>query len=457
MNNHNPSLSQMGLDARRALQEGRFSEALSLFEQVSSAHHCFETLHTMLALAALQCGEYHKVLPAIKRELSAYPESPSARALLEDIDKDCARNPLLQRPLSEGQRILLAGLPPDSSGTGRFLEALIPVALERGFSLVHPILGGRFGFGEKVRLSGIRNSELLILHPQTIGWPLVAHLLEAGNRVSMYVLDNSFFCIRSYNYREDSVNECLDCVGDLSRCHHSCQPFPAGVSKCETLQSMKSLQDHAARMNFFCQSEVQRRLVLKHFGSVASAHVVGMKTAELVSLVTQPAFDIVYHAEELAAKGFWYTIELAQNVPELRILIPSSREAIERTFGAHGWPTNVIFRALRWESGLAEAVRRCGLVLCPSLWSAAVEGALLKSLYENGSVAVVESEFGFSSEMPPEIVLTLSRSPSMAATQLREYWPTLRRARGQRWTTQYLNSVQLEKMFDVLDQSRGDI
>jgi hypothetical protein len=437
------------------LKQNQFLSALTAFERAAEMGPPLENLQLLIAFSAAHAGVFEKVLPSLEKERTTFPQSQATHSFLSDIEADCSRNACFKSEFSEGGRYLLAGLSPDSSGTGRFLEALLPIAEGRGYRKIHPNMGGRFGLAERIRLSGISGSSLLLLHPQTIGWPLVRTLLRNRNRVGMYVLDNSFFCVRSYNYREGNLGECLDCVGNLSRCHASCEPFPSGAAKQETLGSMQALLEHSPHLTFFCQSEAQKKLILAHFGAQTEAHVVGMKTAELVSLVGTPPFDVVYHAEEHPAKGFWYTIELARRLPELRFLVPSAREDLEKRLGRQDWPSNITFKAMRWESGLDREVRRARMVLCPSLWSAAIEGAVLKSLHENGNVALVGSEFGFSSELPSDLVLHLATEAEHGAAQLREALALpSRSAKAKSWGAQYLSSVRLEHIFDILDSKQ---
>jgi len=451
-----PSREEVIAKGQLMLQQREFESALSKFEEALAMGPPLENLGILLAFSAAQAGAYEKVMPAIRREQASFPHSPAVSSFLTDINTDCSRNEQFKLEFSPGGNYVLAGLSPDGSGTGRFLEALLPLADARGYRRIHPTLGGRFGVAERIKISELSDSNILLLHPQTIGWSLVSRLMKAGNRISFYVLDNSFFCIRSYNHRKGLSGECLDCVGNLTRCHSSCEPFPQGASKSETLSTMQVLKDNSSNVTFFCQSEAQRRLVIAHFGSATQAHVVGMKTTELVSLAGKRRFDVVYHAEELAAKGFWYTIELARRLPEISFLIPTAREELERKFGVQQWPTNITFSHLRWESGLEQEVGRCRMVLCPSLWSAAIEGAVLKSLSDNGNVAVVKSDYGFSSELPADAVLHLEREVELAAPQLRSALSESSRvSRAKEWSTRYLNSVQLERIFDILDSKRG--
>jgi CDP-paratose 2-epimerase len=62
----------------------------------------------------------------------------------------------------------------------------------------------------------IKNKEIIIIHPQTIGWKLTLRLIKR-NKIKWYLIDNSFFCLKSYNYRS-KVGECLDCIDSAENC-----------------------------------------------------------------------------------------------------------------------------------------------------------------------------------------------------------------------------------------------
>jgi len=75
---------------------------------------------------------------------------------------------------------------------------------------------------------------------------------------------------------------------------------------------------------------------------------------------------------------------------------------------------------MTWETGLAKEVKKAKLVLVPSLWSAPIEGALLKSIIFGRSVAVVDEPTAFASRLPDELVLRLPSDVGQAADKLIE-------------------------------------
>ncbi len=55
------------------------------------------------------------------------------------------------------------------------------------------------------------------------------------------------------------------------------------------------------------------------------------------------------------------------------------------------------------------------MTIVPSLWSAACEGALIKSIVTSRLCAVVDNPTAFSSEIPDDVVLKLPPDPTEAA------------------------------------------
>ena len=88
----------------------------------------------------------------------------------------------------------------------------------------------------------------------------------------------------------------------------------------------------------------------------------------------------------------------------------------------HCLPDNIDCIDITWGTGLKEYVRCADLVMNPSLWSAPIEGALVKSASYNKVVATVQSKYGFESEVK-EIKnhIRLSNDIEIAAKQLADY------------------------------------
>ncbi len=247
----------------------------------------------------------------------------------------------------------------------------------------------------------IKSATVVVIHPQTIGFARLFRLIER-NEVSIYVVDNSFFCVRSYNTHPVTNTECLTCVGSIEP-DELCQPFPVGMDKEKNVSYLKKLHQYSSALTFLAQSELQRQLLQGHFGPTASIKVIGMDTGEiesakLKSTNTVCQYDIVFHGASIIAKGLLYVVELAEELPEYQFLIPDEmlnvRKVLKRII-----PINVICKKMTWETGLKDAVLNARLVLNPSIWSASIEGALLKSAAFNKNVATVRTRFGYEAEI----------------------------------------------------------
>ena len=110
-----------------------------------------------------------------------------------------------------------------------------------------------------------------------------------------------------------------------------------------------------------------------------------------------PSYDIVFHGSSLIAKGILYFLELAEELTNFTFFIPDSEENLKKIYKSC-IPQNVTCESVTWESGLLEIVQQSNLVVNPSLWSAPIEGALVKSAAYNDNVATVETMYGFENE-----------------------------------------------------------
>lgn len=249
----------------------------------------------------------------------------------------------------------------------------------------------------------LRRKQILFIHPQTTGWRALKNFAR-NNQVSLYVMDNSFFCIQSYNYRANKSGECLDCLRYQKAPDRICRVFPRGFSTINyALRQRSAINLVADRIRFLCQNDLQRRLIQLHYGKNVNAEVVGMAPDdECISSGKDPkgiGYDMVFHGNALGCKGIDIFIKLAGLMPGYTFLIPSSEEDVLRESGRHGVPSNISCRPMSWSTGLREVVTQSKLICCLSVWSAPIEGALLKSLKVNGGVVIAKTRYGFSREI----------------------------------------------------------
>jgi hypothetical protein len=351
------------------------------------------------------------------------------------------------------KKFLVSGIGPGSCGVGRLMRVLVPSYREKGYQIVtrsspasitltlqkRQLLGafkvlldrtiGTFQF--RLRCLLIFNSEVVFLHPQRAGF-LTLFFLVAFNKVTMYVMDNSFFCICSYNTHPVSRRECLHCLGDIKP-HSLCKPFQKSIPLIPVIDKWKNilflniLFKISSRIHFWAQNNLQKDLLIAHFGDKTKVSVVGMDAERRhipetpLYLASGCSYDVVFHGVSSAAKGLFYIDELSRLLPMFSFLIPDDSSNVERMLGLPV-ASNVSCIPMTWDTGLMEAVLTCKIVINPSMWSAPIEGALVKSAIYNKSVATVRTKFGYESEITfIENHIRLPNDPNGAARILREY------------------------------------
>ena len=285
----------------------------------------------------------------------------------------------------------------------------------------------KFSFKKNI----INEPNLIIFHPQTIGYQSVIDIFQKRRFTWMYVLDNSIFCKKSYNFIEGKNRPCLKCVGgefdnsEINECSYF--PVPQNVPNGE-FESQLMLLSKDAKIGFLTQSESQAKLLYSHLGANAIIKTVGMKSDfDEIDGINLPPENwqeknidldntIIYHGDQNEAKGFNWTLQLMQYIQSSGkiIFFPLEERYIPEEYKSY----NYIAEPVNWENGLKWLVGNCGLTLCPSLWSAPIEGALIKSLKYSRSTAVVQNSTSFSSQIPDDIVHKLDQNPIIAAMQV---------------------------------------
>jgi hypothetical protein len=330
------------------------------------------------------------------------------------------------------KRYLISGIGPGPGGVGALMKRLKPLSESYGYKVLYKYAPssslrllfkegrilkllyllvlkyfGKFLFYVKSVL--IKNADVVFLHPQTAGYGLLYWLVK-NNNVSIYLMDNSFFCIRSYNYHPDRKRECLDCLGVVNNDLLECEVFPGKNRKDGVLSALLRLKKESVNINFLCQNNNQLMMVKRHFGDNVHCRVVGMYTGELDEWDPSVLLDysnkserasIVYHGSGLEEKGILYVIELAVLLPKMNFVVPCDKSMV----AALKVPDNIDFRPMTWGTGLKQCVEKAAVVLHPSIWSAPIEGALIKSLAYNPYVASVETKYGFENEIPDQVGL----------------------------------------------------
>lgn len=359
---------------------------------------------------------------------------------------------------------VLSGIPPGDSGTGRMIRQLVDqaknsgldinfVSRQRPASIRRLLKAGKVLSAASVlletayqnirfslhcrRLLASRKGKLLLMHPQTLGFELTNRLLEIwpAGKAFIYILDSSYFCVRSYNYIPGETAPCLRCLGGKfeARAQHGCTPFPVKDALAAAYTQVLYKATTEKRVNFLSQNDTQKRFAKTHFGPDTPVEVVGLwgqewtepfddfeadeqsdgsKTLERLGLdAEKPTF--VIHSFFVPAKGADWFLAVSKLCPQYQFVCPFPKpHALQDDY------PNVLFHPLTWESGLRDLLGAATATFVPSLWSTPIEGAMVKSIVASQRVAVVQNHSSHQLELPDGLVLRLSGSPQEAAPQL---------------------------------------
>lgn len=351
------------------------------------------------------------------------------------------------------KKYLVSGLGVSDGGVGRLMRKLIVQAAAEDFSVIvrrNPQPIGRMIRNKKYfraaaevifrlfdsarfawQVRGISGSVVVFVHPQTAGFSRFLNIVRK-NKVYLYVMDNSFFCMRSYNLHPELESECLRCLSGPRSALPACQPFPVKVKKDENIAFLEEFERLSSKLIFLAQNSSQAQLVCARFGADTQTRIVGLDTGEIegvkcsgleVADILMPSYDLVFHGAPQLAKGIRYFVELAESLGEFSAFIPSTREQCEAALERKIEVANITFKECTWETGLKCAIQRGRLVVNPSLWSAPIEGALQKSIHFAKRVAVVESEFGYEREFAQsDYFIRLPRDIQVASDLIRQYF-----------------------------------
>lgn len=317
---------------------------------------------------------------------------------------------------------------PDSMRRDQFLGLLRSLNFFTAFSEVI-----RFSYLTlifQIQLLRIRifsKSQILMLHPQNLGYSLALNILRGRKSTStIYLLDSSFFCVASYNHIQGQFTPCFSCLSKNSTVAREmgCAPFPRndemGFNFTDEIKGM--VRD--GRIKLLAQNEKQAIIAAKHFDLKQLPRVVGLWSKDWTGFLEDSkavpndkprtyTWDIVFHGHLLDAKGVGWLIEVAKYCPNLNFLFPFSRPSSYTSI-----PKNCEFQSCSWEDGLKDIVMNARFVAVPSLWSAPIEGSLIKSIVYARGVIVANNETAFCSELPKGLIFVASSNPIIAAEQV---------------------------------------
>lgn len=369
------------------------------------------------------------------------------------------------------KKYLISGIGPGPTGVGRLMKQLVKEAdkheyislykfadksirkliRERKFLLFFIELFMRIKQSTRFNflIRSIKNSEVILIHPQSIGIDHFKKLVNNNTIVKWYVMDNSFFCMKSYNYLD---GECLKCLESFDDIDNSCKPYPNPYTKNKYIQFMQFLKSNIKNIKVYAQSDSHKVLLQEFYGQDIDIAVIGMNTGEfdfnqinLKENNNSKNNTIVFHNHLVDAKGFSFAYELAKHLPQYEFIFPSKKPTqIESV------PNHIKFLDISWDSGLREIVEKARLVLCLSMWSTPIEGALVKSIYYNGNVAVMDNQFGFNTEFPDDTVLKLSMDIKSSIKQINSFMSKTENTynkESKEWLLNRYNSYEISTLF----------
>lgn len=344
---------------------------------------------------------------------------------------------------------IIAGIPPSRLGVGRLMAYLVDQN-HNDFCIIYPnvfypdsdlrtllkrisyidlfkqiikyvsskIIGGlKF----KMETMFLRSKNIILIHPQTIGLKNVTKLIRKNN-IFIYLMDCSFFCVKSYNHLDQSLKPCFLCLGGNYEFanKNNCKPFPERYKLNANVRFLEMLRASANEITFMVQNSSQADLVINHFGNDIKVYEVGMFATDFVNhsekcrsvekLNDKFNVDFVYHGVVSEVKGLSYVLDIAMELKQFSFLIPASYDRCKKIIGDKILKNdlkNVTFLDINWERGLKEYIINSKVILCPSLWSAPIEGALIKSFIFNGVVALVPAKYSFTNDLPESIYCKL--------------------------------------------------
>jgi len=256
----------------------------------------------------------------------------------------------------------------------------------------------------------ITNSIVFLFHPQSIGLKQSIDLIK-DNQVYFYVLDTFFFCKKSYNYIEGH-SPCFKCISNPNASiENNCEFSIFKLNDKNYYNFQKTIYENLSTITFLTQNDNQLLLLKQKFGNKINAKKLGMLINLPNDLIDKNdlklSYDFVFHNTGVKSKGIDYFIKIAKRMVNHSFLIPYNSSDLNLDIKDLQNSDNIDFISMSWETGLKTAVANCKIVINPSLWSAPVEGALLKSIKYNGCVAIVPVDFSFQKEISSDTVIKL--------------------------------------------------
>lgn len=302
--------------------------------------------------------------------------------------------------------------------------------------------------------------KIIIIHPQSIGYYNLKLIFKNSeiNRnleVVLYLMDNSFFCVKSYNYLNKKEISCLACVENKQKAIlNNCRPFPNKNKNIFKLSKIIENYLKYEKFIFYVQNQKQFEILKSIYGFNFKYKIVGLWTDEynlfnneIDTKLNDSGFNIVYHGSAHEAKGFLWALELACNTPSLSFLFPINILNVPENY--HNLK-NCKFIDCQWETGLKYYCEQADAVIVPSLWSACIESALIKSLLIAKRVIVVENKTAYYNEIPIALYYEIKYNIEEASKQIQKVIenPVIDNITRKKWFADFknFNSMVFDKL-----------
>ena len=315
-----------------------------------------------------------------------------------------------------------------------------------------------------IKILLIKRQKIILAHPQGIGLLLTIYLILRHEKINYYVLDNSYFCIKSYNYHPKE-GECLRCLGMEKFPYADCNSFPGIRPNFLHIIFIRFLLKKNKKIKFFFQNKLHLNLFRIHNKSKElNFERVGLLTLDIKksledlkknNLISKNKFlkefgenifkekFIVFHGNDNDAKGCMIAYQLAQKFPDYNFIFPYQKPRIRLS-------KNCFFIPCSWNSGLKELIIFADCIICSSIWSAPIEAALVKSALYNGLIIVSENKYSFSAEIPKELIITYQNENSIKEIKGildDKNKKNIIKTKLKSWIINYFEKINLESLF----------
>lgn len=239
----------------------------------------------------------------------------------------------------------------------------------------------------------IKLDKLIVYHPQTLGYWFSSYLIKNASSIFYFVLDSSIFCIKSYNHRNNIV--CTHCIDKISP-FADCNFFPRNNSIKRFMQHREVINLELHKIEFVVQTDGYKNIVKSVFGQTARIRLLKMKFPSIKRNNFQSSekkYDFVFHGNNLDAKGSSYALNMAKSFSCNKFFFPFHIDSKKK---------NIVSKPLSWDKGLKQVISKSKISLCPSIWSAPVEGAIIKTMLLKVPVAIHVNEYSASNTLFPK-------------------------------------------------------